>query len=155
MTAQTCPRCGLLNPETAETCDCGYDFRTGVKGPARFSVSRSFWSLRVETPDEARQAIRDSAYTFYAVALIQALAAFAIGPASLVDAVIFAALAFFLQKRKSNAPAVLLLVFSIVSVAVIARNWGTGAPGGRNIVLGIVLVWAALKALVATSKFKP
>ena len=21
-----CPRCGLINPETAERCDCGYDF---------------------------------------------------------------------------------------------------------------------------------
>ena len=21
-----CPRCGLINPETAQRCDCGYDF---------------------------------------------------------------------------------------------------------------------------------
>ena len=24
--AQTCPRCGLLNPPKAGRCDCGYDF---------------------------------------------------------------------------------------------------------------------------------
>ena len=24
-----CPRCNLVNPPTAERCDCGYDFRTG------------------------------------------------------------------------------------------------------------------------------
>ena len=23
-----CPRCGLINPETAQRCDCGYDFVT-------------------------------------------------------------------------------------------------------------------------------
>ena len=23
-----CPRCGLINPETAQRCDCGYDFTT-------------------------------------------------------------------------------------------------------------------------------
>src|SRR5579864_5023371 len=23
-----CPRCGLINPETAQRCDCGYDFIT-------------------------------------------------------------------------------------------------------------------------------
>ncbi len=25
-----CPKCGLINPESAERCDCGYDFRMGV-----------------------------------------------------------------------------------------------------------------------------
>jgi len=25
-----CPNCGLINPETAERCDCGYDFLTGI-----------------------------------------------------------------------------------------------------------------------------
>lgn len=23
-----CPRCGLFNPDTAQRCDCGYDFET-------------------------------------------------------------------------------------------------------------------------------
>ena len=25
-----CPNCKLVNPPTAERCDCGYDFRTGT-----------------------------------------------------------------------------------------------------------------------------
>jgi hypothetical protein len=25
-----CPRCGLINPETALRCDCGWDFSTGT-----------------------------------------------------------------------------------------------------------------------------
>ena len=24
-----CPKCGLINPPTAEQCDCGYEFATG------------------------------------------------------------------------------------------------------------------------------
>jgi hypothetical protein len=24
--SQKCPKCGLLNPENAQRCDCGYDF---------------------------------------------------------------------------------------------------------------------------------
>jgi len=29
-----CPRCGLINPEIAQRCDCGYDFVThGVEKP--------------------------------------------------------------------------------------------------------------------------
>jgi hypothetical protein len=25
-----CPKCGLINPDTAELCDCGYGFKTGT-----------------------------------------------------------------------------------------------------------------------------
>ncbi|MDA2930376.1 hypothetical protein MYX84_10595 [Acidobacteria bacterium AH-259-O06] len=25
-----CPRCGLINPDTAQRCDCGYDFEKGT-----------------------------------------------------------------------------------------------------------------------------
>jgi hypothetical protein len=25
-----CPKCNLVNPPTAERCDCGYDFKTGT-----------------------------------------------------------------------------------------------------------------------------
>jgi hypothetical protein len=25
-----CPRCKLINPDEAERCDCGFDFRTGT-----------------------------------------------------------------------------------------------------------------------------
>ena len=27
-----CPECGLINPDEAWQCDCGYDWRTGRKG---------------------------------------------------------------------------------------------------------------------------
>ena len=25
-----CPHCGLINPDTAQRCDCGYDFEKGT-----------------------------------------------------------------------------------------------------------------------------
>jgi hypothetical protein len=31
-----CPRCGLLNPEQAQRCDCGYDFKDGIVKKAYF-----------------------------------------------------------------------------------------------------------------------
>ena len=30
ITAINCPKCKLINPPTAERCDCGYDFATGT-----------------------------------------------------------------------------------------------------------------------------
>ena len=29
-----CPHCGLLNPQSAQRCDCGYDFRTASLQPS-------------------------------------------------------------------------------------------------------------------------
>ena len=31
-----CPRCGLFNPDTAQRCDCGYDFATRTVKNAYF-----------------------------------------------------------------------------------------------------------------------
>jgi eukaryotic-like serine/threonine-protein kinase len=36
-----CPGCGLINPDTAQRCDCGYDFQagTGLEGPKKGQLS--------------------------------------------------------------------------------------------------------------------
>ena len=36
MAGVKCPRCGLFNPETAQRCDCGYDFETRTVETAYF-----------------------------------------------------------------------------------------------------------------------
>ena len=35
--ARTCPRCGLLNPDDVQRCDCGHDFPASQPGSAEFS----------------------------------------------------------------------------------------------------------------------
>lgn len=35
MAGVKCPRCGLFNPESAEKCDCGYQFTAQPAGGAR------------------------------------------------------------------------------------------------------------------------
>jgi len=32
MSARQCPKCGLFNTESADHCDCGYDFETRTAG---------------------------------------------------------------------------------------------------------------------------
>ena len=32
MTSIKCPKCGLINPESAQICDCGYNFETHLSG---------------------------------------------------------------------------------------------------------------------------
>lgn len=42
-----CPRCGLINPESAQRCDCGYDF-------ASRSVRTPYSNLRRQLPKEIK-----------------------------------------------------------------------------------------------------
>ncbi len=37
--AKNCPNCGLINPDTVERCDCGYDFVAKTRRPARSEVA--------------------------------------------------------------------------------------------------------------------
>ena len=37
-----CPRCGLINPDIAERCDCGYDFATNT-------VERAYFQQKLPT----------------------------------------------------------------------------------------------------------
>ena len=37
-----CPRCGLINPDVAERCDCGYDFKSRT-------VERAYFEQKLPT----------------------------------------------------------------------------------------------------------
>src|SRR5258705_1307963 len=41
-THQTCPKCGLLSPQSAQQCDCGYSFTGGLRAASAFHYS-GFW----------------------------------------------------------------------------------------------------------------
>ncbi len=38
-----CPRCGLINPQTAQRCDCGYDFETKTVEESYYKQALPGW----------------------------------------------------------------------------------------------------------------
>jgi len=110
------------------------------------------WSLAVENEADARKLIRESAMAFYVVAAIQAFAAVFVGTSMLWDAALFAGLALWLQRRLSRAAAVLLVLDSGYGIVATAINRLGGGQGGTNIVLALIVFWAAVRAVVATFK---
>ena len=114
---------------------------------------RSQWSLKVTTEQEARKAIRESALGFYFVAGLQALlGGLVLGPSALIDAALFAGLGFWLHKTSSKVAATILAVLAAVSIGTTFWNQATGAMGGRNVVLSLIVFWVAVRALIATYK---
>lgn len=112
----------------------------------------SFWSLHLDSSGDAKNMIRESAMGFYAVAGIQAVVSLLLGMSMLLDAIIFASLAYWLQRSQSRVPATLLLGVAAIGVATTAMNQFGGGAGGRNIVLSLIVLWAAVRAVVATFK---
>lgn len=112
----------------------------------------TFWSLRAESVDEARRMIRESAIGFYTITGIQVVLSLLLGMSMLIDAVLFAGLAFWLQRTHSKIAATLLLGLAAISIVTTAMNQFGGGAGGRNVVLSVIVFWVGVRAVVATYK---
>lgn len=82
-----CPRCGLFNPDSAERCDCGYDFKTGT-------VEKSYF--KQELPKDIK--------TFLIITIVAnvlvGLAALAQGnPGRILFALLWSVLVYWLYSR--------------------------------------------------------
>lgn len=88
-----------------------------------------------------------------AMAGIQGGLAFFIAPSMLIDAALYAGLGLILMKWKARRAAVLLLVLSGFAALVTAMNkLGLMSEGGTNIILALIVFWAAIWAVEATFK---
>ena len=111
------------------------------------------WFGKIESREDALKVIKDSSNGFYVIAAIQAGIGVFLAPSMILDGVIYAVLGFLLRKFNSRVVAVLLLLFSALSVFATASNqFGRGGTGGSNIVLAVIILWAAVRAVQATFK---
>ena len=107
----------------------------------------------ITTGDDALKMIREASIAFFCLAALQALLGMAIAPALITDAVIIGVLAGILMKWRSRIAAVLLLLVSGGEFAMTVLNrLGVTAEGGKNIILGVIMVVVAVRAVEATFK---
>ncbi len=110
---------------------------------------------RIETHEDAAKMVRETAVAFLVLAGIQALIGFFLAPSTLVDAVVLAILALILWKGRSRVAALLLLVVSLGEAAVTVLNRvGVTSQGGTNVILAVIMVIAAVRAVEATFKLR-
>ena len=105
-----CPRCGLINPDTAQRCDCGYDFESKTVKDAYFN-------------QELPRGIK--AYVVFLIIynVLAAVAALASGAAAvLISGVVWSCLIWWLYTqliRKKNWARLALAVLTFPLGAVI------------------------------------
>jgi hypothetical protein len=106
----------------------------------------------IKTRDDALQMINDAAIGFFLVAGVQAgVLLFTQQTVSMT--LIYALLAVVLLKWKSRVVAILLLMVAATSLIVIILNLlGVLTEGDTNLVLTLLLLWVAIRAVEATFK---
>lgn len=113
------------------------------------------WFKKIETRDDALSMVKDTSTGFFVVAGIFAAISFVLGFALLIDAVLYAVGGFFLRRYNSRAAAVVLLIVASVGAAVTFANLaGADLGGGNNIVVAVIIFWAAIRAVEATYKLR-
>lgn len=113
------------------------------------------WFKKIETRDDALSMIKDTSTGFFVVAGIFTAISFVLGFSLLIDAVLYAVGGFFLRRYNSRAAAVMLLIVASVGAAVTFANLaGADLGGGNNIVVAVIIFWAAIRAVEATYKLR-
>lgn len=112
---------------------------------------------RVASIEDAMKAIKDPSTAFLVIAGLQMVLLVLILKqyAVLFDVVVLVVCAVLLRRFKSRAAAVVLLVVTLLEAAVtVANRLGVSQLGGNNVVLALIMLWAAVRAAEATFKYR-
>jgi hypothetical protein len=115
------------------------------------------WFSKIETRDDALKVIKEVSLTFLGLAGLQlALMVFVLRQYAVVyDVAVIVLGVFFLWRFKSRAAAVLLLLLAGAELGVtVANRAGAAVGGGNNIFLGLVMLWAGIRAVQASFKLR-
>ena len=98
---------------------------------------------------------KDCGNAFFLVAVIQGGIGAFIAPALLFDAAVYALCGYFIRFKYSRTAAVVVLLLScVVLVTTVMNKIGQNSVGGNNIILAVIVVFAAVRAVEVTFKLR-
>jgi hypothetical protein len=108
---------------------------------------------KIESREGALKTIKDCAMGFFVLAVLQAGIGYFIAPSLIIDAVLYAVLAGIMLKWKSRVAAILLLIIAVFAgYKTLLNLLGLAAEGGNNVILAVIILWAAIRSVEATFK---
>jgi len=125
---------------------------------------KSKWFKPIHTREEALKTIKDSSSAFFFVASLQGAIGmwlatqypdlgFDVGE-TVIEVAIYTAFAAWLRWGRSRTAAVILLLMATVALGTTIGAQLKIIPGGKNIWLALIVLWAAVKAVEATFKLR-
>lgn len=111
------------------------------------------WFSKIRDRDDAIKVAKDCGTGFFVIAGIQAAIGVWLAPMLLIDAALFAICGFFIRRSFSRSAAVIALLLSLITVVTTFVNIiGESVGGGNNIILALIVFWAAVRSVEATFK---
>ena len=111
------------------------------------------WISKIKSRDDAIKIAKECGMGFFVIAGIQGAIGAWLAPTLLFDAAIFAMCGFFIRRSFSRTAAVIALLLSLMAVVTTVMNKiGESVGGGSNIVLTLIVLWAAVRSVDATLK---
>lgn len=127
----------------------------GMPKEERKKLMKKFWWGKVEDKKLAKFISSEAAKAFYVLAAIQLVIGWFInGPLALIDAVLFAGLAYLMVRFMSRVAAVILLVLSSLTIFTTFFNLALGGSGGTNLVLALLFFYMSIRATSATFAYQ-
>lgn len=113
------------------------------------------WFSRMETREDALKIVKGCSTVFFVVAGLQTAWSLVHGFVLLYDVAIYVVAAFMLNRFKSRAAAIVLLIMAIVATTTTVANLaGKSLGGGSNVLVAVVVLWSAIRAVGATFKLR-
>ena len=110
---------------------------------------------RIEQKEDAVKVVKAASLAFFIVAGLLVMLSFIYGPALLIDAGAYFVLGIFLRQFKSRVIAILVLLLAIVTTVVgVGKLFGAGIDSGIYIIVAVIVLWAAIRAVEATFKLR-
>jgi len=123
--------------------------------PIDYKPADNGFLSKITNESEALKTVDFAAWTFIGTAMLQALLIGFILPVLLVIPAMIATLAIVLKRKKSRVAAFSLLALVLLSVfAQLVQMFQTMEPRFGGLFVAAVLIWAAIRALQATSFLK-
>ncbi len=110
-----------------------------------------FWRLTIDSGDEARKTIAEVAWLFIGLGILTiALSFFVPDNINILDGAAYLFLGTLLGFKRHFWVAIILLLLSGLSIFSTGYSALTGEPGGRNIILSIIVFYAAVQGVLAS-----
>ena len=108
----------------------------------------------IDAREDALKMARSAAHAFLFVAALNVAMGLLLQPSAFVDAIALTVLGVILLKWHSRVAAVLLLLISLGQGAVTVLNRLGVTAGGKNMILAVIMVIVAVRAVEATFKLQ-
>jgi hypothetical protein len=112
----------------------------------------SLWSLHIESIEHAHRVIRDTAWGFVGVGIAMIAISFFVEELadSFLDGTLYILFGSLVGNTKKRWLSIVLILLTFASLFFTAQNFLSGFGGG-NIFLAVILVYASVQSLLATS----